>query len=49
MISGVFAKRKQEVETLWERRAAMLEHIKADEWQVIISSAKAKMAEKEKK
>ena len=48
MISGVFTKRKQEVETLWERRSAMLAHIKADEWQTIISSAKAKMEEKKK-
>jgi len=46
MISGVFTKRKQEVETLWERRSAMLAHIKAEEWQTIISSAKAKMEEK---
>ena len=49
MISGVFTKRKQEVETLWERRSAMLAHIKAEEWQTIISSAKAKMEEKRKK
>jgi hypothetical protein len=48
MISGVFTKRKQEVETLWERRRAMLSHIKADEWQTIVSSAKAKMEEKKK-
>lgn len=48
MISGVFTKRKQEVETLWEQRSAMLTHIKADEWQTIVSSAKAKMEEKRK-
>mgnify|MGYP001817545371 CR=1 FL=1 len=48
MISGVFTKRKQEVETLWERRSAMLAHIKAEEWQTIISSAKVKMEEKKK-
>lgn len=48
MISGVFTKRKQEVETLWQRRSAMLTHIKADEWQTIVSSAKAKMEEKKK-
>ena len=48
MIASVFAKRKQEVETLWERRSAMLTHIEADEWQSIISSAKAEMAEKNK-
>ena len=45
MISGVFAKRKQEVETLWKRRSAMLAHIQPDEWQTIISSAKAKAQE----
>jgi hypothetical protein len=48
MVSGVFAKRKQEVETLWERRSAMLAHIEPDEWQAIISSARAKMEEKKK-
>jgi hypothetical protein len=48
MISGVLTKRKQEVETLWEQRSAMLTHIKADEWQTIVSSAKAKMEEKKK-
>ena len=49
MISNVFTKRKQEVETLWERRSAMLTHIKPDEWQTIISSAKTKAEEKGKK
>ena len=49
MIAGVFEKRKQEVETLWQRRNAMLAHIEADEWQTIISSAKVKMAENAKK
>lgn len=48
MISGVFTKRKQEVEKLWQQRSAMLTHIKADEWQTIVSSAKAKMEEKKK-
>jgi hypothetical protein len=48
MIANVFAKRKQEVEKLWQQRSAMLAHIKADEWQTIISSAKAKMEEKKK-
>jgi hypothetical protein len=49
MLSGVFVKRQQEVEKMWQRRSAMLAHIKADEWQSIISSAKAKMEEKAKK
>ena len=48
MISNVFIKRQQEVEKMWQRRSAMLAHIKADEWQTIINSAKAK-AEEEKK
>lgn len=48
MFSSVFTKRKQEVETLWQRRSAMLAHIKADEWQTIISSAKAEAAEDKK-
>ena len=39
MFADVFAKRKQGVEALWQRRGAMLAHIKADEWQTIISSA----------
>ena len=49
MVSNVFAKRQQEVEKFWELRSAMLTHIKADEWQTIISSAKAKAEEKAKK
>jgi uncharacterized protein (DUF488 family) len=48
MFANVFTKRKQEVETLWQRRSAMLAHIKADEWQTIISSARAKLEEKKK-
>jgi len=48
MISGVFTKRNQDVEKLWQRRSAMLAHIQADEWQTIISSASAK-AEEDKK
>jgi uncharacterized protein (DUF488 family) len=49
MISSVLVKHKQEVETIWERRSAMLAHIEADEWQTIVTSAKAKMQEKQKK
>jgi hypothetical protein len=48
MVSGSFARRHQEIENIWERRSAMLAHIQADEWQTIISSAKAK-AEEDKK
>ena len=43
MFSSVLAKRKQEVNTIWERRSAMLKHINADEWTTIISSVKAKI------
>ena len=49
MFSSVIAKRKQEVNKIWDRRSAMLTHIKADEWTTIINSAKAKMEEKRKK
>ena len=48
MVSSVFDRSKQEVENFWQLRKDMLAHIEADEWQVIISSAKAE-AEKDKK
>ena len=48
MISGAFSNRRHEVEKMWEWRSAMLAQIKADEWQTIISSAKAKAEEKKK-
>lgn len=48
MFSSVFKKRKQEMETLWQRRSAMLKHIQPDEWQTIISNAKANAEEKNK-
>ena len=46
MVTSVFTKRQQEVENFWNLRKAMLAHIDADEWPVIISSAKAKAEEK---
>ena len=49
MFANVLAKRQQEADKIWDRRSAMLTHINADEWQAIISSAKAKMEEKRKK
>ena len=49
MFANVLAKRQQEVDKIWDRRSAMLTHINADEWQAIISSAKAKVEEKRKK
>lgn len=48
MFSNVFVKRKQEVGKIWQRRSAMLAHIKANEWQTIINSAKAKAEGKAK-
>lgn len=49
MFSSAIARREQEVNTIWERRSALLTHIQADEWQSIISSAKAEMEEDKKK
>jgi len=49
LFSDAFARRGQEVETIWQRRSAMLAHIQADEWQTIISSAKAKAEKNAKK
>ena len=48
MLAGVFEQRNQEVENFWQLRKAMLAHINADEWQTIVSSAKAKAKEKKK-
>ena len=48
MYTGVFDKRKQEIENFWQLRKAMLAHIKVDEWQTIVSSAKAEAAEDKK-
>ena len=41
MFSSVLAKSKQDIEIIWGRRSAMLTHIQSDQWQSIISSAKA--------
>jgi hypothetical protein len=48
MLASVFERREQEVAEIWERRSALLTHIQADEWQTIISSAKAGMRESKK-
>ena len=45
LIASVFERREQEVNAIWEQRSALLTHIRADEWQTIISSAKAEMEE----
>lgn len=49
MIASVFERREQEVNAIWEQRSALLTHIRADEWQTIISSAKADMEADKKK
>lgn len=49
MFASVLTKRQREVDKIWDRRSAMLTHIKAEEWQTIMSSARAKMEEKRKK
>lgn len=41
MFARALDSRKLDVERLWRKRAAMLTHITADEWQTIISSATA--------
>ncbi len=48
MIASVFERREQEVNAIWERRSALLTHIRADEWQTIIAGAKADMEEDRK-
>ena len=45
LFASVFQNREQEVNAIWEQRSALLTHIRADEWQTIISSAKAEMEE----
>lgn len=48
MLAGVFEQRNKEVENFWQLRKDMLAHIEADEWQAIISSAKAEAAKDKK-
>ena len=33
------------LDAIWQQRSALLTHVRADEWQTIISSAKAEMEE----
>ena len=44
--SSVLARRQELVDKIWDDRTAMLQHIKPDEWQAIMSGARA-AAEKE--
>jgi hypothetical protein len=41
LFSSVREQRQQQMEKIWERRSAMLGHIRPDEWKAIIDSAKA--------
>ena len=43
------AQGEQEVDAIWEQRSALLTHVRADEWENIISSAKAEMEADRKK
>ena len=49
MIASIFDRREQEVDAIWEQRSALLTHVRADEWENIISSAKAEMEADRKK
>ena len=46
LFSSVLARRQELVDKIWDDRTAMLQHIKFDEWQAIMSGARA-AAEKE--
>ena len=41
-VDAAFSRRGQEKGEIWTRRETMLKHLQADEWQEIMSSAKAK-------
>jgi hypothetical protein len=41
LFASAFSRRGQEMGEIWTRRQAMLRHIQANEWQEIMSSAKA--------
>jgi hypothetical protein len=45
MFSSVIETRQHDIDTIWERRSAMLQHIQADEWQTIVSLAKMEAEE----
>ena len=45
LFSTTLERRDAEIRRIWKHRNAMLEHIKPDEWQRIISDAKKKMSE----
>jgi len=41
MTDAVLQKRHKEFDTMWQHRSEMLSHIKADEWQTIVTKAEA--------
>ena len=49
MIASIFERREQEVDAIWQQRSALLTHVRADEWQTIISTARAEMEGDRKK
>jgi hypothetical protein len=42
LFSSTLAKRQQQIDRIWDDRAAMLQHIQPDEWRAIMSGARAK-------
>jgi hypothetical protein len=49
LFSSVQEQRNRQVDRLWDDRQAMLTHIKADEWQAIMTGAKAAAEKKRAK
>ena len=43
LFSSVLTKRQKMTDKIWDDRTAVLQHVQADEWQAIISSARAEM------
>jgi hypothetical protein len=43
LFSSVMTKRQKMTDKIWDDRTAVLQHVQADEWQAIISSARAEM------
>ncbi len=41
LFSSVLARRQELVDKIWDDRTAMLQHVQADEWQAIMSGARA--------
>ena len=43
LFASVLARREQQIDKIWDDRRAMLQHIRTDEWQAIVSAARAEM------